>query len=110
MRILKLTHPVHGLVAEQVVTGKYQVSDIQKIWRYRYGKKIFECEISTVVIPNKKTTERKRSFGKIVNIKTGEVYKTRKDAMKELGLSPHQIYTHLYRKLKREWYYKVRWA
>lgn len=43
--LLKLVHPVHGIVAKRkTLKGKNSYYIIQ-LWKYKYGKKYAECEV-----------------------------------------------------------------
>lgn len=44
MILIKLVHPIHGLVAQQQSLRCYSRELISK-WRYKYGRKYFECRI-----------------------------------------------------------------
>lgn len=45
MTVIKLVHPVYGLICEKEDKGKYRKKAIIKSWRYTYGKKVDDCEI-----------------------------------------------------------------
>lgn len=44
MTIIKLLHPVHGLVAQQVIHGLNTSEMIKRNWRYKYGKNYIHCK------------------------------------------------------------------
>lgn len=103
MRIIKLIHPKYGLCAQQVVYDGVQ--NIKNKWRYKYGKKYFECKI-IVESDIPKFKERR-----IVNLETRDIYHTVEEASKELGISKETVNKHLNKKLKPEnaHLYKVKW-
>jgi len=43
--IIKLVHPIYGVIAERQDKGKYRKKVIIKNFTYMYGKKVKDCEI-----------------------------------------------------------------
>ncbi len=96
MRLIKLIHPVHGVVSQCVLSYNQNESKVRTDWKYKYGKKFNEC---TVVIEGKEPDPINKIKSKpVLNIKTGEVYKSAREAALETGYQ----FQNIYRQCKRD--------
>lgn len=112
MAIIKLIHPELGVVAEKKLASSKGFFETETAWRYKYGKKFFECKVEKV-LPHKLTPEEKPLLShqrKLINIKTGEIYENQKAAAKALNLDQGTILNHLKKKLKGRFSYIVKYA
>ena len=113
MKLLKLTHPVHGVCAQEVITGDKSYGHVERQWKARYGRKFYECKLE-LECSGKDIglgLAFKSRVGKpIRNVLTGEVYPNVDVASRDLGLSKTSIYDHCNRRLLGTIKYLVSWA
>lgn len=102
MSKISLIHPKHGVVAfSNQDTPAYKT--VQK-WKYRYGKKFYECEVK--IDPSvKKRGEQRR----VKDCKTGDIYKSIKDAAAAVGISVETARNHANKKIQGRLGYKVQY-
>jgi hypothetical protein len=116
MIAVKLIHPEMGLVAINRVSVNTHYQKVIKNWKYRYGKKFYECKVEVEKpAENAKNNDVyarpiKPHMRKLVNTRTGEIYKNQKEAAKALKLDEDTIRSHAKKKLKGRFDYIVRYA
>jgi len=100
MKIVKLIHPALGLCCQEVSLHPRTPNKIMQMWKYKYGKKYFECEVVVEVDGEVYENKPKFKWGVIINIKTGEEYYSVESACKSLGIDKSTLHKHLNRELK----------
>ena len=85
MTKISLHHPIHGKCDEVVLTRHLRRNRVIKTWRNRYGKLIDICSI-VVTAP---------AAPQIINIKTGDIYFSIKEAAYNLKCTEGAIRYHL---------------
>ncbi len=98
MTIMILTQKELGITIEHGVTDIEHARAVERVWRYKYGKMFFRCEISFSG-PSLKG-RKNRMARKIKNLKTGEIYKNCAVAADDLNMSRQGVYAQCNRSYK----------
>ena len=80
VRKIILTHPILGEIDRQVISGKYPKNKRIQDWRWRYGKKIDECEITIEARPSRQRIA-------VIETYSGEYYPSMQAATNATGVS-----------------------
>lgn len=99
MAIIKLIHPTLGLCAQSIIGNSgMQAHEVIKQWKYRYGKKFYECEVvddSKVKEKVIKEPEKLKPIKKYMYIPTGKLYESHIKAHQATGHGVWIIRQHL---------------
>jgi len=110
MRLIKLIHPTLGLCAQQVIHFTQTEFKIRSDWKYKYGKKFNECNVVIENTSPPKLNIKHTKNRKVVNIHTGDVYNSIKEASETLGVTHQLVYQQCQRKYSIGFEYKFRYA
>jgi hypothetical protein len=87
-------HPKFGLIDVKRLRSGVLASSIIKMWKYRYGKKFYECQIEKYQEAPIKGGVRYNHLRKLKDLKTGVIYENQEDAAKNLKVSESTIRNH----------------
>lgn len=108
IKSIRLKHPKFGVVVEQRIFGNYTKEGTITLWKHLYGKKFYECEVE-FDMPERGNKNCRGEQRKVVNIKTGEVYDSIKDASEKMGYTQQTLSNHAKRLLKGKNEYLVKY-
>lgn len=92
MRLLQLIHPKFGICAQNVVHSDMTPHRIKTNWKYKYGKKFFDCSIQEIEVTDPKGATQKYNK-KVVDTYSDVTYSSAKEAAKKIGVSLNRIYS-----------------
>lgn len=105
---IRLIHPEFGLVAEQRIYGNYTKEGTISLWKNLYGRKFNECQVE-MDVPENSPKDKRGEQRRVVNLKTGDVYESMKEASEKMGYSHQTLSNHAKRLPKGRFGYLVRY-
>lgn len=110
MRLIKLIHPIHGIVSQQVLLGHQNEDKIKTDWMYKYGKKFLECTVEIDCSKDDGTKRVNKNFKKVKNIITGDIYNSINETMEKEKISHTAVWKQCTRRHKIGFSYYLKYA
>lgn len=113
---IKLVHPRLGICAVEMYDGNQRRLAIIYNWKYKYGKKFYECilEGNTIIKQykgGKAPPKTDRKVGKLVlHLPTGDIYEGAIMACKGTGEKYSTIIAHIYKRFSNHFKYRFKFV
>lgn len=98
---VKLIHPVLGVCATEITTNKVSANSIIQAWKYKYGKKFYECQVEKIYNQSNRVKQ-------VYDLITGDVYDNASAASRAVGMGYDTILVHCNDQLTSKYKHKRR--